>query len=220
MLDRLATVKVIGTPEDLRAEPPTQPYRLALLDLGGLSFGDPTAASQVAQVREILSDTPLVVLSDHDEPDEIVRAFRAGVQGFLPASSRPEVAAGALELVLAGGMYFPPSLPALTAQSTPVDHALVPVGPQPSWRSREQAVADHLIKGEPNKVIARELGLQESTVKEYVRQIMKKLGANNRTRAALTLATLSGAKGANGYVVLGPPHETNIGSPPEHGQLR
>ncbi len=206
---------VVARIEEICGDPATQHFGLAILNVGGLSLSDPAVASQVAMLRDILADSPLVVMSDHDGPGEVICAFRSGIQGFLPASSRPEVAVGALELVLAGGMYFPPSGPSLTAQSDPVDRAAVPAGPHPPWTSREQAVAEHLIKGEPNKVIARELGLQELTIKEYVRQIMHKLGANNRTRAALILATLRGTTEANGHNLLGPPGAANVGLPAE-----
>ncbi len=211
-LDRTAVVVAVGAPDELRNEDAADSCRLAILNLGGLSFVDSMVAREIAALREILSGTPLVVVSDHDQPDEVVRAFKAGVQGFLPTSSQPEVAVGALELVLAGGMYFPPSVPALAAETIATRAAPVARRAPPSWTSRERAVAEHLRLGQSNKVIARELGLQESTVKVYIRQVMRKLGAANRTQAALLLAVLDSPAAANGHPFLpGQPVENEIG---------
>ncbi|NIP72171.1 MAG: response regulator transcription factor [Gammaproteobacteria bacterium] len=52
-------------------------------------------------------------------------------------------------------------------------------------------------EGKSNKVIAYELNIQEGAVKVYVLQIMKKLRANNRTRAAFLISQAFGGKGGN-----------------------
>jgi DNA-binding NarL/FixJ family response regulator len=57
----------------------------------------------------------------------------------------------------------------------------------------EQRVLELLKKGQPNKVIARELDIEETTVKVHVRRIMRKLNAANRTQAALVAQQMSGA---------------------------
>ena len=54
---------------------------------------------------------------------------------------------------------------------------------------REQDVLEHLMLGAPNKEIARALGLQVVTVKPHIHGICKKLGAKNRTQAALIAQT-------------------------------
>lgn len=57
----------------------------------------------------------------------------------------------------------------------------------------EQRVLELLRQGKPNKVIARELDIEETTVKVHVRRIMKKLHAANRTQAALVAQEMAGA---------------------------
>jgi DNA-binding NarL/FixJ family response regulator len=57
----------------------------------------------------------------------------------------------------------------------------------------EQRVLELLREGKPNKVIARELEIEETTVKVHVRRIMKKLHAANRTQAALVGQQIAGA---------------------------
>jgi len=56
--------------------------------------------------------------------------------------------------------------------------------------ARQQDVLERLRRGESNKLIGRQLRLRESTVKVHIRQIMRKLGAANRTQAALCAAQL------------------------------
>ena len=51
--------------------------------------------------------------------------------------------------------------------------------------ARERQVLERLQLGAPNKLIARQLNLRESTVKVHIRRILRKLGAVNRTQAAL-----------------------------------
>ena len=55
----------------------------------------------------------------------------------------------------------------------------------PAFSPREAAILQYLRKGEPNKRIARELSLTESTVKVYLKSILRKIGVNNRTQAAV-----------------------------------
>ena len=50
---------------------------------------------------------------------------------------------------------------------------------------------ERLLEGESNKLIGRQLKLRESTVKVHIRQIMRKLGATNRTQAALCAAQMN-----------------------------
>ena len=57
----------------------------------------------------------------------------------------------------------------------------------------EQRVLELLRKGQPNKLIAPELNIEETTVKLHVRRIMKKLNAANRTQAALVAQQMTGA---------------------------
>ncbi len=91
-LDRIATVVQVDGADGLRRENWAGSYPLAILNLGAGSLGDPAVAARVAAIREGLAATPLAVVSDLDEPAEVIGAFRAGVQGFLPTSSPMEVA--------------------------------------------------------------------------------------------------------------------------------
>jgi DNA-binding NarL/FixJ family response regulator len=66
----------------------------------------------------------------------------------------------------------------------------VVIGDARGLTTRQQEVLERLRQGESNKLIGRQLKLRESTVKVHIRQIMRKLGATNRTQAALCAAQL------------------------------
>jgi DNA-binding NarL/FixJ family response regulator len=93
--------------------------------------------------------------------------------------------------VKAGGTFAPLDL-LLTPRPDPVREA-PSVSQQSRLTSRQVMVLGHLQQGKANKIIAHELGMSESTVKVHVRNIMRKMGATNRTQAAYKAQNLWGA---------------------------
>jgi DNA-binding NarL/FixJ family response regulator len=61
-----------------------------------------------------------------------------------------------------------------------------PVKPQFDLSPRELEVLEQLVKGLSNKVIARNLSIEETTVKLHLRSLFRKLNVNNRTEAVIT----------------------------------
>ena len=112
--------------------------------------------------------------------------------GFIPKTSRRDVLMRALELVLAGGIYIPPqALERLSASGSgepQAQHSLHEQGRSPtsattsSLSPRQRDVLNLLVKGMPNKLICRELGLSLNTVKSHVGAIFRALNAKNRTQ--------------------------------------
>jgi DNA-binding NarL/FixJ family response regulator len=150
----------------------------------GLTAASVQSALQLLGVR--LPDSPVVVLSDRDDADEVDRALAHGVRGYIPTSVEYEVLIAALRLINAGGTFVPADV--LRAATAKQD-----AGPEGERRRRSHAldltprelsVIDLLREGKPNKLIAAQLDMQESTVKVHVRNILKKLNAANRTHAA------------------------------------
>ena len=161
----------------------------------GLTSTYVQSALELLRVR--LPEASTVVLSDRDDVAEVNRALAHGVRGYIPTSVECGVAVAALRLISAGGTFVPPD--ALRATTTKPDDQ--PEGERlrrsdgPDLTPRELSVIDLLREGKPNKLIGRELEMQESTVKVHVRNILKKLNARNRTHAALVASRLLG-KGA------------------------
>jgi DNA-binding NarL/FixJ family response regulator len=173
---------------------------MVLLSIGGSSVHSREIAHCIESVLALLPDTPLVIIADDGKADEIISAFRVGARAYIPTSMEPAIALTALTFVLSGGAYFPPTaLLSTIAPSAESETSGSASGrdekPEPQAKSltmRQQEVIRLLREGMPNKVIARHLKMTEATVKVHVRQIMRKLGATNRTQAALCASKVHG----------------------------
>ena len=172
-------------------------FDLVLLDLGIPGY---VHLESLHRFRDVAPVMPVVVISASDDRATILEALDLGAMGFIPKTSRRDVLMRALELVLAGGIYIPPQVLEKTAGSPPSEHRQPePVlrEPQPvahshptsasvsSLTGRQRDVLDLLVKGMPNKLICRELGLSQNTVKSHVGAIFRALNATNRTQAVL-----------------------------------
>jgi DNA-binding NarL/FixJ family response regulator len=172
-------------------------FDLVLLDLGIPGY---THLESLHQFREVAPVMPVVVISASDDRATILEALDLGAMGFIPKTSRRDVLMRALELVLAGGIYIPPQVLEKPAEPPaggrrlpePVmrePQAAVPSNPTSasvsSLTGRQRDVLDLLVKGMPNKLICRELGLSQNTVKSHVGAIFRALNATNRTQAVL-----------------------------------
>ena len=150
------------------------------------------SALELLRVR--LPEASAVVLSDRDDVEEVNRALRQGVRGYIPTSVECDVAVAAFRLIGAGGTF----VPAGTLRSTSAKPDDQPEGGRQrrsdglDLTPRELSVIDLLREGKPNKLIARQLDMQESTVKVHVGNILKKLNAANRTHAAFVANRLLG----------------------------
>ncbi len=165
---------------------------LLLLDLA-MPGMDGLAGLRALRARN--PEVPVVILAASEEPTDVRLALDGGAMGFIPKSSTSNVMLGALRLVLSGGVYVPPAfLDRFQAGRIPVAAAsLDALGLTP----RQHDVLRLLGRGQPNKEIARVLGLAEGTVKLHISAILRALGVDNRTQAVLAAARLVGL-GARG----------------------
>lgn len=175
--------------------------RMVVLSVGGSTVSNPEILDWIKHLRAKWPGTALVVVSDREDSSEVARAFGAGANGFIPTNYEPEITRQALSFIIGGGSFFPPTI--LTdlpihsdimlettnrrAQSGEPGEARLINGFTP----RQQEVLELLRRGDSNKVIGRRLSMTEATVKVHVRQIMRKLGASNRTQAALICSSES-----------------------------
>src|SRR6476659_3921516 len=65
---------------------------IVILSIGSASVEDPPQQTLIKYARKLMPQTPLVVLSDREEPNEVCAAFEAGAAGFMPTSIDPSVA--------------------------------------------------------------------------------------------------------------------------------
>ncbi|MPR09728.1 response regulator transcription factor [Microvirga tunisiensis] len=100
-----------------------------------------------------------------------------------------------LELVMRGESILPMSLvrsmlsemtlDAKPDQDSPIAEPLLSDAGMHKLSPREVEILGRLMRGEPNKVIAKRLDVTEATIKVHVKAILRKIGAANRTQAAL-----------------------------------
>lgn len=145
--------------------------------------------AEIEALRSTLPGTPVVVTAESDNPQRARAILGCGTRGFLPASLSLKVMMGALDLVLAGGIYVPSSLiEAAPARPAPAPAASGLADASNELTRRQRDVLGLISQGKSNKLIADALTMSESTVKAHVKQIIKRLRVANRTQAAL-LAT-------------------------------
>jgi DNA-binding NarL/FixJ family response regulator len=141
-------------------------------------------------VRLHLPDALVVLLSDRDDVDDVVKALSVGVRGYIPTSVRAEVAIAALRLIDAGGTFIPAHVFPSAAPEIGSDYMHRRVSNEIALTPRELSVVALLREGKPNKLIAAQLEMAVSTVKVHVRNILKKLRVTNRTHAAFVASRM------------------------------
>jgi DNA-binding NarL/FixJ family response regulator len=176
------------------------PYKLILLIIGSAGVSDPEPQHWISSLSGAYADVPLVLVSDREDATEVMAALEAGVRGFVPTSIALPVAMQALQFIMSGGSFFPPAALTQAARTSYSPQ----IGPRKGLAvtatastdhgggltARQHEVLEHLRQGASNKLIGRQLKLRESTVKVHIRHIMRKLGAVNRTQAALSAVHL------------------------------
>jgi DNA-binding NarL/FixJ family response regulator len=157
----------------------------------------------LSKFRERHPAIPVVVLSGSESRDDIMRAIDGGAMGFIPKSQPSRVMINALRLVLAGGVYLPVEflgLPAASPAAPLPNAATVRTPADLGMTGRQSEVLALLVQGKPNKLICRDLGLAEGTVKIHVTAILRALGVANRTQAVIAVSRLGLKLGGIGAV--------------------
>jgi DNA-binding NarL/FixJ family response regulator len=177
---------------------------IAEINLGLIELDLPGARlpAGVAQLIERRPALPVVIVAPVVTPEQVVGALVEGARGFVPETIPAPVLVQALRLVLVGGTYVPVGCYERSDKSSRLPGVAQSVGPH-AWKidpdggtaltARQAQVLKLLSQGKPNKLIARELGLAESTVKCHVATVLKTLNVRNRTSAAMAASRFIGS---------------------------
>ena len=154
-------------------------YDLVLLDW---HLAEHQGAQSLEQLREAGCAARIVVLSGETASALIRRSVELGAAGFIPKTYSSEMMIAALQQVLAGRIFLP-------AQGLNDGAAAAPASIETDPRfaaltARQIEVYLDAARGLPNKLIARRLGIAESTVKTHLTAVFAALGVRNRTEAA------------------------------------
>lgn len=167
---------------------------LVMLDL---NLPDVTGLSGFLKVKDKMPDVPVLVISAESSDETISALLNAGAAGFVPKDASHKVLQTALMEVQEGKKFLPPGY-------TPSSH---PSNQELSAQQIAQKIADltpqqsRIMKlicaGKPNKLIAYEMSLAEATVKAHITALLRRLGVNNRTQAAVLVKSASLGKSSD-----------------------
>lgn len=160
---------------------------LALFDLAMPGMASP---ANLRAVRDCFKTLRVAVVSGSKSRRDVLSALEAGVHGYVPKGLGITELAHALQLIVDGVIYVPPSIAVLPSAeedqpivspqaSSPPKSALSILTP------RQRGVLALLVEGKSNKAIARDLDLGEGTVKVHMAALFRSLGVRTRTAAAV-----------------------------------
>ena len=202
------SVKGVGTARAAReALASESDFDLVLLDL---QLGDADGFEVLAEFRATYPALPVVVVSASDRAVDVIRAVDMGAMGFVPKRASNVVLFEALRLVMSGGIFVPHMIMGAGGSEIDASDASVPdvlrelrqSAAESSYQNqpkladigltpRQTDVLALLLQGQPNKLIARELGLSVETVKDHVAAVLRALNVSSRTQAVLAVSQMS-----------------------------
>lgn len=148
------------------------PFDLVLLD-----FTMPEMSLPDGLTRALALNAPAPVALISGTASDVMgrRALDCGAAGFLPKTMAPDTLLTAIRSILSGGTHAPEAVMQADVRAR-VHTNLTP---------RERDVLERLCEAKSNKEIARDLNVQEVTIKLHVKTLSRKLNARNRTHVAM-----------------------------------
>ncbi|MCW9057985.1 MAG: response regulator [Gammaproteobacteria bacterium] len=143
----------------------------------------------IEMLRELRNrgfDKPIVMLTTSTEERDLVESLRSGAQGYLLKDMEPDELVLALRDIVKGKTVVAPDLAPVLARVVQGE-GLEPLKESPfaDLTPREHEILCLLAEGQSNKVIGRNLGISDGTVKLHVKAILRKLGVHSRVEAAV-----------------------------------
>ena len=186
LVDMLPGFEVVGVAYDgeeavalCREEEPD----VVLMDI---SMPKMDGISATREIRDLLPQTAVVILTGHEEDEHVFEGIKAGAQGYLLKDSDPEDLSRAIHTVHAGDTIIAPDLAQKMLMTfeggRPQGSAhLAP----PPLTERELEVIRALAQGMSDRQIAQTLGISEKTVRNHTSNIYRKLHIFDRTQAVI-----------------------------------
>jgi DNA-binding NarL/FixJ family response regulator len=175
--DRPQLLPVVGTIQELLANPALD---YLVVDLNSSSDGLDTLET----VRRARPGVRQIVIGPEHDDQLVMDAIVAGARAYLDSSAGPHTVRMAIDVVVNGSIWAPRRL-----LSKLVDRLLgVPdtnIAGRLHLTARERQVLELILLAQSNREIARQLGIEERTVKAHVGRLMRKTGADNRIELSM-----------------------------------
>ncbi len=187
LLDAQPDIEVVGeasSAAEAKARIPVVRPKVAVLDVR-LPDGDGVAVCR--ELRSLMPELACLMLTSFADDDALYDAVLAGASGYVLKQIRGSDLTNAVRVVGAGGSLLDPATTARIMQRLR-DDANRPDDPVKDLTDQERKVLDLIGEGLTNRQIGERMFLAEKTVKNYVSNLLGKLGMERRTQAAI-LAT-------------------------------
>lgn len=177
-------VEKFGTAEqalaDLRASGLSKRVDVILLDLG---LPKMQGLESIPWLQKFAPEARIIVLTQSDKKEDVIKAIRMGVAGYLLKSTSMDGIREGISEVIQGGASIDPEVAIyLLKQIREPDNKIIEE-PERQLSKRELEVLDCISKGLARKEIGRKLGISENTVVSHIRHIYDKLNVPNAPSA-------------------------------------
>ena len=167
-----------GIEEAEKARPDVILLDMRMPDMNGVEV--------LKQLRIRKLDMPIAMLTTSEEEKDVIDSLQNGAQGYLLKDMEPDELITALREIVDGKTVVAKELTGILAKAVQGEWESAPAkGTFTSLTPREREILCHLAAGQSNKVIARDLGISDGTVKLHVKSILRKLEVHSRVEAAV-----------------------------------
>jgi two-component system nitrate/nitrite response regulator NarL len=157
---------------------------VVLLDM---RMPDMTGAEVLSVLRQHYPNMPISMLTTSREESDVIEALQLGAQGYLLKDMEPNELIDALQQIIQGHTVVAKELTSILAKAVQGEppSSSKQASSLDDLTPREREILCHLADGQSNKVIARNLGISDGTVKLHVKAILRKLEVHSRVEAAV-----------------------------------
>jgi two-component system, NarL family, nitrate/nitrite response regulator NarL len=154
---------------------------MILLDL---NMKDMNGVEVLKTLKDDGLDSRIIMLTVSDQAEDLMAALQAGADGYLLKDMEPEDLMQQLAEAARGKITISERLTQLLVASLREKDRPTPLS-EAGLTEQEGRILDHLIDGKSNKLIAKDMGIAEGTVKVHVKHLLKKLNLRSRVEAAV-----------------------------------
>jgi len=133
------------------------------------------------RIVDAVPDTAVVVLTTSSDREMVLRSLGAGAVGYLMKDTDPQALYEGIQAAAAGGSPIDPRV----ARALVETRRRPASGPASVLTAKQREVLELVAAGQPNRLVAKQLGVTEKTVKAHLTQIYAAIGVSDRVQATL-----------------------------------